>query len=437
MKHRLSVLIIVLTAFACLAGCAPAPLAAQPPAVQANPADLADDPYAQVVLKMVERLNAGDIDGSLAYFAGDALSYFVGMPPTGMEFYDGAEALRPTWEFCVSDHFEWELEITNVEGEFVYANARTWLDFTRQLGVAPNEFTEVYQVRDGKIVTYGSTMTEAALAKFKPAFYEAVPPEPAEAPPAVPPASEMTVTLADGTCTTDVSGALQAGDVSVIVNVEDQGKPIYAVTLFSLEDGKDMLDLMASTVQDSPPSWTKSILMKEYGPGESEAYSLTLKEGQVYLVCWSKPPALPIGNAGPFDVVPVEDTPPAPVRGESDVMVTFADKQCSYEGPAVLPGGDVKVIMNMQGQDPYKTANGLMFFTLESGYDLDDLVDSIWMPAPPDWSRMIFFHEAYPGEAAEFTLSIEAGPLYYVCLSGEAEDTAILVGKGGPMEVSP
>jgi hypothetical protein len=35
--------------------------------------------------------------------------------------------------------------------------------FTRQLGVAPTEFIDVPEVKDGKITTYGSTITEQAL----------------------------------------------------------------------------------------------------------------------------------------------------------------------------------------------------------------------------------------------------------------------------------
>jgi hypothetical protein len=38
---------------------------------------------------MIERLNAGDVEGSLAYFADDAVVYFMGFPPTGIEVYKG------------------------------------------------------------------------------------------------------------------------------------------------------------------------------------------------------------------------------------------------------------------------------------------------------------------------------------------------------------
>lgn len=289
-----------------LAGCTmpatqPPPTPVPPTATTSNPAN---DPNAKIVLDMVAKLNAGDVDGSLAYFSEDALSYFMGMPPTGMEYYRGGEALRPMWEYCVSDNFEWKVDITGVyEGNIVVAKAQTWLDFTRQLGVAPNDFIDVYEIEEGKIVTYGSMITEEALAEFKPALNAVMPPEPTPVP-ASDPVSEMTVTIAGGTCTTDNPPALKAGEVTVKVNAEDLAQEDYAVMMFTLDEGKDMLDLMASTAESSPPGWSHSLLFKQLDPGESQSYTINVKEGPVYLVCFSRPPDLAIGNAGPIVVVP-------------------------------------------------------------------------------------------------------------------------------------
>ena len=288
-----------------LASCAtpatpPPPTQAPPMPTTANPAD---DPKAKIVLDMVAKLNAGDVDGSLAYFAEDALSYFMGLPPTGIEYYRGGEGLRPMWEYCVSDNFEWKVEITYVEGNIVYAKAQTWLDFTRQLGVAPNDFIDIYEIQDGKIVTYGSMITEEALDEFKPAINAAMPPEPTPIP-AGDPVSEVTVTIAEGTCSTDNPVALKAGELKVNVNVADQDQEKYAVGLFTLDEGKDMLDLMASTALDSPPVWTHTRMLKELDPGEQASYATTVEEGPVYLVCFSQPPAVAIGNDGPIVVAP-------------------------------------------------------------------------------------------------------------------------------------
>ncbi|MDH4135585.1 MAG: nuclear transport factor 2 family protein [Anaerolineae bacterium] len=319
MKTRLiaiTTLVLVLAlpaALVLLIGCGsqptptPVPTATPIPTVASTPAPTATPtptsvPISAVVLGMVERMNAGDLEGSLAYFADDAMVYFVGMPPTGMEIYRGKEQLRPVWEECIGSHFKWEVEITSVVGDVVNARAKTWHDFTRELGVAPNEFTDVYVVKDGKIVTYGSTITEEALAKFKPALAAVMPPEPPAAPSSENPVSEMTVTIAGETCTYDGPMTLQAGEIKVTMDVKDQDKELYALTFFNLDPDKDFTDLMASTAGAGPPPWSDMLLFEELGPGKSETYSFTVEEGPVYLICWSKPPDLPIGAVGPFEV---------------------------------------------------------------------------------------------------------------------------------------
>jgi len=318
MKTQLCYLIIILSILALgLNGCAAAatprptqalptslpPTSPPPTQVSADPANTIDTPNAALVQDMVARLNAGDVEGSLSYFAEDAVSYFIGMPPTGMEFYRGREALRPMWEYCVGDNFEWEVEITSSNGDFVTAKTKTWMDFTRDLGVAPNEFIDVFKIEDGKIAVYGSTITEDALAEFKPALAEVMPPEPPPDNSSEIPGSELSFTFADGTCSYNGPAVLQAGDIKVNWEVKDQDREDYALTFFTLDEGKDMVDLMASTANSSPPAWSDMVFIETLGPGESQTdSSLILKEGKMYVVCWSKPPDLPIGNFGPIEV---------------------------------------------------------------------------------------------------------------------------------------
>jgi ketosteroid isomerase-like protein len=322
MKNQLIYLIIILLALG-LNGCATAatqalptsqPPTSQPPtsppptslpptqtsAPQAPPSDMSNE---AVVLDMVARLNAGDVDGSLAYFAEDAVSYFIGMPPTGMEFYRGREALRPMWEYCVGDNFEWEVDIASANGDIVVAKTKTWMDFTRDLGVAPNDFFDVFKVEDGKITVYGSTMIEEALAEFKPALAEVMPPAPTPDTSAETPGAELSFTFADGTCSYEGPAVLKAGDIKVNWEVKDQDREKYALTIFTLDKGKDLVDLMASTSGGGPPSWSDMFFYQELGPGENQSYEgIILEDGPVYVVCWSKPPDLPIGNYGPLEV---------------------------------------------------------------------------------------------------------------------------------------
>jgi ketosteroid isomerase-like protein len=257
----------------------------------------------EIVLNMVDALNIGDVEASLAYFADDALVYLMGFPPTGIEVYRGHEQIGSLWQDSVDNHFKWETEVISAPGDIVNVRAKTWHDFTSQLGVAPLEYMDVYELKDGKIVTYGSWLTEESLDRFKPAFFAVVPPEPTGTPPSSPPVSEMVVTIAGGTCSTDDPIALQAGEVTVIFNVEDQDNDAYALTMFNLDEDKDILDLMVSTAGE-PPSWAYFLLYEELSPGQRETYSFTLEKGPVYLICWSKPPDLPIGNTMPIPVVP-------------------------------------------------------------------------------------------------------------------------------------
>ena len=254
-----------------------------------------------IVLSMVERMNAGDLKGSMAYFAEDAMGYIVGLPPTGMEVYAGKEAIRALWQDSIDNHFLWEVEITNENGNEVFVNAKTWHDFTRQLGVAPLAWNDVYEVEGGKIVTYSTVITSESLARLKPALAEVMPPEEPPAPLSGSPVSALAVTIANGTCTTDGPVALQAGEVTVSLNVADQTNSLYALSLFKLDEGKDLTDLMATT-SGMPPSWADMLLLEELEPGKSESYTLTLEQGPLYVVCWSQPPDLAIGNAGPIAV---------------------------------------------------------------------------------------------------------------------------------------
>jgi hypothetical protein len=261
------------------------------------------DPNSEIVLSMIERLNAGDVDGSLSYFDDKARVYLIGLPPTGIEYYYGVEQIRALWEDSVDNHFQWEVEIATVSANEVNLRTKTWHDFTRQIEVAPLEYFDVYELRDGKIVTYGSWLTRESLDRFKPAFEKVVPPEPMATTVSAPPVSEFTVTIADGTCFTDNPISLKVGEVAVNLSVQDQEKSLYALTLFSIDPKKDILDLMVSTV-GSPPTWGDILLLKEIEPGASQSYNFEIDEGYVYMVCWSQPPDMPIGNAGPIPVVP-------------------------------------------------------------------------------------------------------------------------------------
>ena len=76
----------------------------------------------EIVLAMVEHLHAGDIDGSLAYYADDARVYLYGLPPTGFEVYQGKDQIRSLWKDSVANHFQWEVEVSKVNDDEVFLN---------------------------------------------------------------------------------------------------------------------------------------------------------------------------------------------------------------------------------------------------------------------------------------------------------------------------
>jgi hypothetical protein len=255
---------------------------------------------------MVERANAGDYAGAAELVAEDFKAYFLGLPPTGFEFYEGRVGYQTFLEeCCTGQEFEWEVVPTKVEDGIVSAESKTWMTFTRELGVAPNDWHELFIVEDGLITSYWSIITEEALAEFKPALCGALPEACAQPviPPADTPVSEITVTFEDGQCHYDGSLVLQAGDLAVTAQT-DASADKFALSLFTLEDSDhDLVDLMASTYRPGPPYWSKMFFLREYGPDETEARSVPIEEGLVYLICWADP-GWPIGQAGPFEVRP-------------------------------------------------------------------------------------------------------------------------------------
>jgi hypothetical protein len=218
--------------------------------------------------------------------------------------YRGKEQSRTLWKDSVDNHFKWEVEIVSAEKQIVTTRAKTWHDFTRQLEVAPNEYMDIYEVKKGKIITYDSTITQESLAKFKPALAKVMPVSPTPVVSSETPVSEATVTFSDGTCAYNGPMSLKAGKLMVYTIVKDGNKEKYGVTFSTLNADKDFIDLMAASILPYPPSWSNLVFIEELGSNESQNDSFTAVEGSLYLICWSSPPDIAIGNAGPFQVVP-------------------------------------------------------------------------------------------------------------------------------------
>jgi hypothetical protein len=417
----------------------PAPTSPPPPAPSPMPPSTPTTvPLAAVVMGAAERYNAGDLDGLMTYWADDAIFYVFGMPPTGSEIAKGKEQIRAVFEENIASHSRWEVEIDTVVGDIVNIRSKNWHDFTRQIGVAPLEANGVFVIKDGKIASHTWTLTGDSAVRLKTALVEAMVTEPGAEPeataPAETPVSEVTVIISGGVCSYDGPLMLQPGEVQVTVDVEDQDRTGYAVTFLTLVPGKDFMDLMAATMGPGHPLWSRLLHYQEVGPGESQTYNITVTEGPVYAVCWSKPPEVPIGNVGPFTVSPVAEAAGSLAGPKSDIVVTFVNGICKYAGPETLPAGELTVTINAQDRD--KEAYAAAWFNLAPGKGLSDLIKTQDSPSPPPWADMIALQEAPPGGSETYSLKVERGPLYLLCWSG-SPDQSRGVGSKGPLEVGP
>ena len=137
MRQKIVIFMIVLLA---ITGCSaqeasPTPTHIPPPPPTSTSRPTATTiPISAIVMGAAERLNAGDLEGSLAYWDDDAIFYIFGLPPTGTEIYQGKEEIRSVLEENVASHFKEEIEINSVMGDVVRAVTTTWHDFTREIG---------------------------------------------------------------------------------------------------------------------------------------------------------------------------------------------------------------------------------------------------------------------------------------------------------------
>lgn len=126
------------------------------------------DPAA-VVTGSTEAFQAGNYESALDYYADEAV-YKILMPGAPEQTYTGQAAIRAWWQELVAQHFELQVEVLNVTGDTVTTRTQTWVDFTRNLGIAPLVATEVYVVRDSKIISVTWTPTEETAAKLQAAM---------------------------------------------------------------------------------------------------------------------------------------------------------------------------------------------------------------------------------------------------------------------------
>jgi len=133
-------------------------------AQQADPGSLL--PW-EVVVVSLKAFDCGDLEGSLAYWADDAVVRLIGVPPGERDTHHGKEEVYAWFQSLSAEHFEIQEELVRADGDTLTAKALSWSDRTRQLGVAPLEATEVYVVQNGKIASLTWTITPQSEAKLR------------------------------------------------------------------------------------------------------------------------------------------------------------------------------------------------------------------------------------------------------------------------------
>jgi limonene-1,2-epoxide hydrolase len=296
---RATKIIFVLLLLA-LTGCAQmaaAPVTSTPaPSPQSEPS-LA----AAVVMAAAEALNEGDLARALACWSDQATIYLIGLPPNGVELVRGRQAIAAVLAQNIAGHGRVEFNIETIRDNVVETQSLSWHDFTRQHGIAPLKARGTHLLKDGKIDTYAWILTEKSANKLKDALAVTMPlaaaPDPNEMP-----GSDLKLTFAGQTCHSDGPHVLRAGHVRLAIDVRDQERQQYTVTLYTLDPAKDIIDLLAATAQPQPqpPPWAKRIWAEKLQPGTSERFNIRLPEGQVYIICWTEPPPIAIGSIGPL-----------------------------------------------------------------------------------------------------------------------------------------
>ena len=115
----------------------------------------------------IEALNAGDVEGALAFLADDAVVQLIPPPePAGDGLFTGKEEIRVWYEFQAEGNSSNELSNVRINGDQVTALISFSDEGLKQMGVDFIDNEWVATVKDGKIQGYPATVTEASMEKF-------------------------------------------------------------------------------------------------------------------------------------------------------------------------------------------------------------------------------------------------------------------------------
>lgn len=116
-------------------------------------------------------------------------------------------------------------------------------------------------------------------------------------------------------------------------------------------------------------------------------------------------------------------------KPEADAQVTFDGANCVYDGPASVPAG--LLVVNVTNNGSPDSDFGMAIVTLEPDRGVDDLLALPNANKPP-WATLLSFGGPQSGQHEYLGLSVDAGPLYLVCMNPEQ-----VLSVPPPIEVAP
>ena len=126
----------------------------------------ASDPAA-VAQALVDKENAGDVEGAVALFHEDA----VVNDANGQRV--GVDAIREWQVGLAANHFHADIEPPRVDGNTASFNGSLQFDPFRSLGLDSLDASWVLEVQDGKVRTFTFTFTPESGARLQEAIQRA------------------------------------------------------------------------------------------------------------------------------------------------------------------------------------------------------------------------------------------------------------------------
>jgi hypothetical protein len=120
-----------------------------------------------VLQKVVDAVNAGNVDAAMVRFADTAFVNLIPpLPPGSPVTISGSKDIRKWIEGLIAIHFKIKVEILAVHGNIVITNTSSWHDLATSLGVAPFVANEIYVIQNGKIMGFTWVMSDDSLKKL-------------------------------------------------------------------------------------------------------------------------------------------------------------------------------------------------------------------------------------------------------------------------------